>query len=94
MARKKKNPLGDFEDALNSLGFSSSEEGGSVTDLDTADSHVGLPDEDIDNLDTPEDTESTEGNEKTEDPAAHEDETEIPDNVLNNTSETTNAEDE
>ncbi len=94
MARKKKNPLGDFENALNSLGFSGTEEGGSVADLDTADSHVGLPDEDIDNLDTPEDTESAEGNEKTEDPAAHEDETEIPDNVLNSTSETTNAEDE
>lgn len=94
MARKRKNPLGDFENALNSLGFGGAEEGGSVTDLDTADSHVGLPDEDIDNLDTPEDDESAEGNEKTEDPAAHEDETEIPDNVLNNTSETTNAEDE
>lgn len=91
MARKKKNPLGDFEDALSSLGFGGTENSGSVTDVDTVDSHVNLPDEDIDNLDTPDDTTSAEGNKETEDPAAHNDETEIPDNVLNNTSNTTDA---
>lgn len=30
MARKKKNPLGDFEDALSSLGFGGQEGGDSV----------------------------------------------------------------
>ena len=37
MARKKKNPLGDFEDALSSLGFGGQEGGDSVTDIDNQD---------------------------------------------------------
>ena len=38
MARKKKNPLGDFEDALSSLGFGGQEGGDSVTEMCIRDS--------------------------------------------------------
>ena len=53
MARKKKNPLGDFEDALNSLGFGGQEGGDSVTDIDNQDvvnQVLDDPNDDIDNL--------------------------------------------
>ena len=89
MARRKKNPLGDFEDALNSLGFSGSEGNASVTDIDnqnTATQIIDEPDDDIKNLDNPDDNKPTEDN-KNVDPNAKEDNSEIPDNILNNTSD-------
>lgn len=89
MARRKKNPLGDFEDALNSLGFSGSEGNASVTDIDnqnTATQIIDDPDDDIKNLDNPDDNKPTEDN-KNRDPNAKEDNSEIPDNILNNTSD-------
>lgn len=89
MARRKKNPLGDFEDALNSLGFSGSEGNASVTDIDnqnTATQIIDDPDDDIKNLDNPDDNKPTEDN-KNGDPNAKEDDSEIPDNILNNTSD-------
>ena len=89
MARRKKNPLGDFEDALNSLGFSGSEGNASVTDIDSQDTATQIiddPDDDIKNLDNPDDNKPTEDN-KNGDPNANEDNSEIPDNILNNTSD-------
>ena len=89
MARRKKNPLGDFEDALNSLGFSGSEGNASVTDIDnqnTATQIIDDPDDDIKNLDNPDDNKPTEDN-KNGDPNAKEDNSQIPDNILNNTSD-------
>ena len=89
MARRKKNPLGDFEDALNSLGFSGSEGNASVTDIDSQDTATQIiddPDDDIKNLDNPDDNKPTEDN-KNVDPNAKEDNSEIPDNILNNTSD-------
>ena len=89
MARRKKNPLGDFEDALNSLGFSGSEGNASVTDIDnqnTATQIIDDPDDDIKNLDNPDDNKPTEDN-KNVDTNAKEDNSEIPDNILNNTSD-------
>ena len=89
MARRKKNPLGDFEDALNSLGFSGSEGNASVTDIDSQDTTTQIiddPDDDIKNLDNPDDNKPTEDN-KNVDPNAKEDNSEIPDNILNNTSD-------
>lgn len=89
MARRKKNPLGDFEDALNSLGFSGSEGNASVTDIDnqnTATQIIDDPDDDIKNLDNPDDNKPTEDN-KNGDPNAKEDNSKIPDNILNNTSD-------
>lgn len=89
MARRKKNPLGDFEDALNSLGFSGSEGNASVTDIDnqnTATQIIDDPDDDIKNLDNPDDNKPTEDN-KNGDPNAKEDNSEISDNILNNTSD-------
>ena len=89
MARRKKNPLGDFEDALNSLGFSGSEGNASVTDIDNHDTATQIiddPDDDIKNLDNPDDNKPTEDN-KNGDPNAKEDNSQIPDNILNNTSD-------
>lgn len=97
MARKKKNPLGQFEDALNQLGFGGQEGGSSVTDIDTVDSHVGEPNDDIDNLDNPDGdqpTEDNKDNKNTEDPNAHDDDTQVPENVINNTSNPTEQVDE
>ena len=97
MARKKKNPLGQFEDALNQLGFGGQEGGSSVTDIDTVDSHVGEPNDDIDNLDNPDGdqpTEDNKDNKNTEDPNAHDDDTQVPENVINNTSDPTEQVDE
>ncbi len=94
MARKKKNPLGDFENALNSLGFNGSEGSESVTNIDAVDTFVSEPNDDIDNLDTkPEDLDKPAEDNKG-DQAAHEDETEIPEHILNNTSDTTDSTDE
>ena len=95
MARRKKNPLGDFEDALSSLGYGSQEGGDSVTNIDNQDvvnQVLDDPNDAIDNLDNPDGDESTEDKDKknvTGDPNAHDDDTDIPDNILNNTSTTT-----
>ena len=89
MARKKKNPLGDFEDALSSLGFGGQEGGGSVTDIDNQDvvnQVLDDPNDDVKNLDNPDDNKPTEDN-KNVDPNAKEDNSEVPDNILNNTSD-------
>ena len=89
MARRKKNPLGDFEDALNSLGFGGQEGGGSVTDIDNQDvvnQVLDDPNDDVKNLDNPDDNKPTEDN-KNVDPNAKEDNSEVPDNILNNTSD-------
>ena len=89
MARKKKNPLGDFEDALSSLGFGGQEGGDSVTDIDNQDvvnQVLDDPNDDVKNLDNPDDNKPTEDN-KNGDPNAKEDNSEIPDNILNNTSD-------
>jgi hypothetical protein len=102
MARKKKNPLGDFEDALSFLGFGGQEGGDSVTDIDNQDvvnQVLDDPNDDIDNLDNPDDDKSSEDNKDnknvTGDPNAHDDETQIPDNILNNnTSDTTTVDNE
>ena len=97
MARKKKNPLGQFKDALNQLGFGGQEGGSSVTDIDTVDSHVGEPNDDIDNLDNPDGdrpTEDNKDNKNTEDPNAHDDDTQVPENIVNNTSDPTEQVDE
>ena len=91
MARRMKIPLGDFDDALNSLGFSGSEGNASVTDIDnqnTATQIIDDPDDDIKNLDNPDDNKPTEDN-NNGDPNAKEDNSEIPDNILNNTKYTT-----
>lgn len=89
MARKKKNPLGDFEDALSSLGFGGQEGGDSVTDIDNQDvvnQVLDDPNDDVKNLDNPDDNKPTEDN-KNGDQNAKEDDSEIPDNILNNTSD-------
>ncbi len=100
MARRKKNPLGDFEDALSSLGYGSQEGGDSITNIDNqdmVDQVLDDPNDDIDNLDNPDDDKSTEDKDNknvTGDPNAHDDNTDIPDNILNNTSNTTGVNDE
>ena len=98
MARRKKNPLGDFEDALNSLGFGGSEGSESVTDIDTIDSYISTPDDDIENLDNPDDVNkpAEDNNQETEtkDSAAHDDDTEIPESVLNNNPVVENTEED
>ena len=95
MARKKKNPLGDFEDALNSLGFGGQEGGDSVTDIDNQDvvnQVLDDPNDDIENLDNPDTTVTEDNKDTTTDPNVREDDTEVPDNILNNTSDTNTVE--
>lgn len=95
MARKKKNPLGDFENALNSLGFSGQEGGDSVTDIDNQDmvnQVLDDPNDDIENLDNPDTTVTEDNKDTTTDPNVREDDTEVPDNILNNTSDTNTVE--
>ena len=95
MARKKKNPLGDFENALNSLGFGGQEGGDSVTDIDNQDmvNHVlDDPNDDIENLDNPDTTVTEDNKDTTTDPNVREDDTQVPDNILNNTSDTNTVE--
>ena len=100
MARRKKNPLGDFENALSSLGYGSQEGGDSVTNIDNQDvvnQVLDDPNDDIENLDNPDDDKSTEDKDNknvTGDPNAHDDDTDIPDNILNNASNTTVVNDE
>lgn len=95
MARKKKNPLGDFENALNSLGFGGQEGGDSVTDIDNQDmvnQVLDDPNDDIENLDNPDTTVTEDNKDTTTDPNVREDYTEVPDNILNNTSDTNTVE--
>lgn len=95
MARKKKNPLGDFENALNSLGFGGQEGGDSVTDIDNQDmvnQVLDGPNDDIENLDNPDTTVTEDNKDTTTDPNVREDDTEVPDNILNNTSDTNTVE--
>ena len=95
MARKKKNPLGDFENALNSLGFGGQEGGDSVTDIDNQDMVNQVLDDandDIENLDNPDTTVTEDNKDTTTDPNVREDDTEVPDNILNNTSDTNTVE--
>ena len=95
MARKKKNPLGDFENALNSLGFGGKEGGDSVTDIDNQDmvnQVLDDPNDDIENLDNPDTTVTEDNKDTTTDPNVREDDTEVPDNILNNTSDTNTVE--
>ena len=95
MARKKKNPLGDFENALNSLGFGGQEGGDSVTDIDNQDmvnQVLDDPNDDIENLDNPDTTVTEDNKDTTTDPNVREDNTQVPDNILNNTSDTNTVE--
>lgn len=95
MARKKKNPLGDFENALNSLGFGGQEGGDSVTDIDNQDmvnQVLDNPNDDIENLDNPDTTVTEDNKDTTTDPNVREDDTEVPDNILNNTSDANTVE--
>lgn len=95
MARKKKNPLGDFENALNSLGFGGQEGGDSVTDIDNQDvvnQVLDDPNDDIENLDNPDTTVTEDNKDTTTDPNVREDDTKVPDNILNNTSDTNTVE--
>ena len=95
MARKKKNPLGDFENALNSFGFGGQEGGDSVTDIDNQDmvnQVLDDPNDDIENLDNPDTTVTEDNKDTTTDPNVREDDTEVPDNILNNTSDTNTVE--
>ena len=95
MARRKKNPLGDFENALNSLGFGGQEGGDSVTDIDNQDmvnQVLDDPNDDIENLDNPDTTVTEDNKDTTTDPNVREDDTEVPDNILNNTSDTNTVE--
>ena len=95
MARTKKNPLGDFENALNSLGFNSQESGSSVTNIDDQETNNTILDDtndDIENLDNPDTTVTEDNKDTTTDPNVREDDTEVPDNILNNTSDTNTVE--
>lgn len=95
MARTKKNPLGDFENALNSLGFNSQESGSSVTNIDDQEANNTIlddPNDDIKNLDNPDTTVTEDNKDTTTDPNVREDDTEVPDNILNNTSDTNTVE--
>lgn len=95
MARTKKNPLGDFENALNSLGFNSQEGGSSVTNIDNQETNntvLDNPNDDIENLDNPDTTVTEDNKDTTTDPNVREDDTEVPDNILNNTSDTNTVE--
>ena len=96
MARRKKNPLGDFEDALSSLGYGSQEGGDSVTNIDNqdvVDTVLDDPNDDIDNLDNPDTNDVAEDKDKDKnepgDPNAHDDNSDVPDNILNNNTSTT-----
>lgn len=87
---------------MSSLGFGGQEGGDSVTDIDNQDvvnQVLDDPNDDVENLDNPDDDKSSEDNKDnknvTGDPNAHDDETQIPDNILNNnTSDTTTVDNE
>lgn len=90
MARKKNNPLGGFADALDDLGLGGTGGTEEVTNID--DQENILDDPDVDDLDKEKDrpdddnidhAEDNKSNDQV-DPKAKEDDSEIPDDVLNN----------
>ena len=93
MARKKQDSLSTFSAALDDFGFNNSATGGGVANTDNI-----FDDDDIDDLGEIDDvtsniqnTDTTEG----DDVNGHDDDSDIPDNILNNnTSDSTNPDDE
>ena len=90
MARKKNNPLGGFADALDDLGLGGTGGTEEVTNIDDQENILDTPD--VDDLDKEKDkpdddtidhTEDNKSNDQV-DPKAKEDDSEIPDDVLNN----------
>lgn len=90
MARKKNNPLGGFADALDDLGLGGTGGTEEVTNIDDQENILDTPD--VDDLDKEKDkpgddiidhTEDDKSNDQV-DPKAKEDDSEIPDDVLNN----------
>lgn len=80
MARKRKDPLGAFNDALSQLGLGGSEGESSVVDIDSVDSIIDTPNDDVTTIEEP----AVTAEENKEDPAAHEDNSEVPENILTN----------
>lgn len=96
MARKKNNPLGGFADALDDLGLGGTGGTEEVTNIDDQENILDTPD--VDDLDKEKDkpdddtidhTEDNKSNDQV-DPKAKEDDSEIPDDVLNNKSSDNN----
>lgn len=90
MARKKNNPLGGFADALDDLGLGGTGGTEEVTNIDDQENILDTPN--VDDLDKEKDkpgddiidhTEDDKSNDQV-DPKAKEDDSEIPDDVLNN----------
>lgn len=84
MAKKKSDIPSAFEDAMNNLGFSSVDVEGGVTDMDVHDQFVDV--EDIDNDNEPDSTKSEENKpeeKSTENVDNHDDNSDIPEEVLN-----------
>ena len=90
MARKKNNPLGGFADALDDLGLGGTGGTEEVTNIDDQENILDTPN--VDDLDKEKDkpdddtidhTEDNKSNDQV-DPKAKEDNSEIPDDVLNN----------
>ena len=90
MARKKNNPLGGFADALDDLGLGGTGGTEEVTNIDDQENILDTPN--VDDLDKEKDkpdddtidhTEDNKSNDQV-DPKAKEDDSEIPDDVLNN----------
>ena len=96
MARKKNNPLGGFADALDDLGLGGTSGTEEVTNID--DQENILDDPNVDDLDKEKDRPDDDNIDHTEDdksndqvdPKAKEDDSEIPDDVLNNKSSDNN----
>ena len=90
MARKKNNPLGGFADALDDLGLGGTGGTEEITNID--DQENILDDPNVDDLDKEKDRPDDDNIDHTEDdksnnqvdPRAKEDDSEIPDDVLNN----------
>ena len=84
MAKKKSDIPSAFEDAMNGLGFGNVDIEGGVTDMDTHDQFVDV--ENIEDEDKPDDKPSEE-NKPVDNPAdvhdEHEDNSDIPEEVLN-----------
>lgn len=90
MARKKNNPLGGFADALDDLGLGGTGGTEEVTNIDDQENILDTPN--VDDLDEEKDRPDDDNIDHTEDdksnnqvdPRANEDNSEIPDDVLNN----------
>lgn len=84
MAKKKSDIPSAFESAMNDLGFGGADIEGSVTNMDVQDQFVDV--EDIDDNNKPDDTKSEENKpeDKTDENVdKHDDDSEIPEEVLN-----------